>query len=346
MGSPAGPGETSYDAAATRLERAGEWVASVGSLQPSDPNLRRALHAGIAIVTVFGVGLGVFGVLGEWPDVDWTFRPGWLALGTVGLAAVLLADCEIWRRLLLALGPKLPARKATAIWLVSGLGRYVPAAALLPLLRVALSEREGVPKRICLASVIYEMALFFTAALLLGAYFLIELPDLQGYWQRFLVLAFPLVALIGLHPRIFHSVADASLQRLGRPSLPLSLPGVRVFEFVALYAVTFVAAGLSVFALANLIYPVAAADLITFVGAFAVATALSVLAFFLPGGVVARELGLAIALSPVMPAAPAVAVAVLARVVQILLELLMAGASQLSVRWRTAPPAFSSESGS
>jgi uncharacterized membrane protein YbhN (UPF0104 family) len=91
---------------------------------------------------------------------------------------------------------------------------------------------------------------------------------------------------------------------------------------------------------------VAASDLITFVGAFAVATVLSVLVFFLPGGVVARELGLAVALSPVMPVAPAVAVAVLARVVQILLELMMAGASQLSVRWRTAPPAFSSESGS
>jgi hypothetical protein len=160
--------------------------------------------------------------------------------------------------LLLALGPKLPARKATAIWLVSGLGRYVPAAAVLPLLRVGLSEREGVPKRICLASVVYEMALFFTAALLLGAYFLIELPDLQGYWLPFLVLVCPLVALIGVHPRIFHSVAHASLQRLGRPSLPLSLPEVKVLEFVALHAVTFVAAGLSVFALAHLIYPVAA----------------------------------------------------------------------------------------
>jgi hypothetical protein len=77
------------------------------------------------------------------------------------------------------------------------------------------------------------------------------------------------------------------------------LPEVKVLEFVALYAVTFVAAGLSVFALAHLIYPVAAADLITFVGAFAVATVLSVLAFFLPGRVVARELGLAVALSPV-----------------------------------------------
>ena len=68
------------------------------------------------------------------------------------------------------------------------------------------------------------------------------------------------------------------------------------------------------------------------VGAFAVGTALSLIAFVLPGGVVAREAGLALALSPVMPAAPAIAVAVLARIVQLVLELLGAVIAPLFAR--------------
>ena len=327
----------------TRLQRAGDLAARLGSLQPSDPNFRRGLHAGIAIVLILGLGLAVFGAVGKWPDVDWTFRPAWLAVGVIGMTIFLIANGEIWRRLLHALGPELAPRPAMAIWFTSNLGRYVPAAALLPLLRVAMAEREGVPKRICLASVVYEVALFFVASLLLGAYFVIDLPALQGHWQRFLVMVLPLVGLIALHPRVFHTFADAALERLGRARLPLSLPAGRVLEFVAMFAATFVIAGLAVYALAKLVYPVTGDDLVTFIGAFAVGTALSVLAFFLPGGVVARELGLALALAPVMPTAPAIAIAVLVRIAQISLELALVGLTQLLVRAgtsesETAPP--------
>lgn len=307
-------------------------AARVGSLQPADPNLRRGLHIGIGVVIALSIGLVAFASAGDLPEVDWRFRPVGLVLAVSGLAIFLVANSEIWRRLLLALGPYLGPRRARAIWFTSGLGRYVPTSLLMPLLRAAMSEREGVPKRICLASVAYEMALFLTAALILGAYFVIDLPDLQGAPGRFLVLVLPVIALVALHPRVFHTLADRVLERLGRAKLPLSLPFGRVLVFVGLYALTYVVAGLSLYALAQSVYPVGASDLVTVVGSFAVGTALSIIAFVLPGGLVAREAGIALALSPVMPTAPAVAVAVLARIVQLGLELLLAVITPLLAR--------------
>src|SRR5215207_5770932 len=52
----------------SKLERARDLAARASSLQPSDPSLRRGLHAGIAIVLVLGVGLAVVAALGDFPD--------------------------------------------------------------------------------------------------------------------------------------------------------------------------------------------------------------------------------------------------------------------------------------
>src|SRR5918996_6396185 len=165
--------------AQSKLERAGDLAARATSLQPSDPNLRRGLHAAIAIVVVLGVGLAVVAGAGDFPDVDWRFRPLALLLSIAAFTLYLFGSAEIWRRILGALGHDLPRTRSNAIWFSSGLGRYVPTAVLLPVLRMAMAEREGVPKRITLASVAYELPLFLTGSVLISAYFVITLPDLE-----------------------------------------------------------------------------------------------------------------------------------------------------------------------
>lgn len=317
---------------ATRLERAGHLAARHGSLQPSDPRVRRGLHIGIGIVVALSVGLAALVALGDLGDVDWRFRPFGLAAVIVGFAVCLVWHAEIWRRILTALGHDVSFRRSYAIWFTSGLGRYVPTGLLLPVLRVAMTERVGVPKRVSLASMVYEGCFVLTGALILAAYFVVDLPELQGEPGRFLVLAIPVIALIVLQPRIFHPLSDRVLTRLGRDRLPAVLSSARVLEFVVLYALSYVVAGLSVYGLAQIFYPVGAEDLFICVGAFAVGTALSLIAFALPGGLIAREAGLAVALSPVMPAGPAIAIAVMARIVQLALELVGAVVAPLLAR--------------
>jgi glycosyltransferase 2 family protein len=310
---PSGPGPT-------RLHRAGELAARVGSLQPADPTARRALHVVVGIVVVLGVALAVIAGLGDFPEINWRFRPFALALAVIGTAGFLVASAEIWRRLLRALGQELRPLPAQEIWFVSGLGRYVPTALLLPMLRVAMCNRDGVPGRVTSASLVYEISLLVTANVVLGAYFVITLDDLAGDWQRWIVLAIPVIALIGLQPRFFHSFADRVLKRMGREPLPISLPGRRVLEFAAVYVVAMVVLGLAVYCLGQSVYPLGADYLPTVIGSLAVGTGLSMVAFIIPGGLGAREAGMAVALGSVMPAAPAVALAVLSRLLQLGLE--------------------------
>jgi uncharacterized membrane protein YbhN (UPF0104 family) len=320
----------------TKLERAGELAAQASSLRPADPNVRRALHAGIAIMVVLGVSFAVVAALGDFPDVTWRFRPVTLVLAILGTTIFLAANAEIWRRLLRALGPELRPLRAQAVWSASALARYVPTAALLPVVRMALSERQGAAKRITFASLVYETALILVASVIVGAYFVITLPDLAAKSSRFLVLVVPVLAVIVLQPRIFHRVADNTLRRLGRAPLPVALDGWRILVFLGLYLVSLLVAGLSLFALAQSFHPVDLSDLPTVIGAFAVATLFSFLAFILPGGLLAREAAMTLALSPIMPTAPALGIAVLCRVLQLAIEVGIAITSPLLARAQDA----------
>jgi len=299
--------------------------------------MRRGIHIAIALMVLLGVGLAVWGSLNEFPAVDWRWQPVTLALGTLGVATFLVLNAELWRRLLRALGPELAPLPATTIWFVSGLGRFVPTSLLTPMIRTAMAEREGVPKRITVVSVAYEIALSLCGALVVAAYFIVDLPDLQGDWPRFLAIGLPVIGVIILQPGIFHRLTARALERLGRRPVHQALPPGRIFEFLGLYALVYVLAGLSTFALGQSIYPMGADDIVTVLGAFAVGTTIGIVAFVVPAGLVAREAGLAVALSPIMPTAPAVAIAVLSRVVQIAMEVLLATVTQIEVRRRGYP---------
>jgi hypothetical protein len=316
----------------SRLERIGTFAARASSLRPADSRVRRGLHAAVATVVVASAAFAIVAAIGDFPSVSWRFRPLALGLSLVGFAISLIAAAELWRRILATLGSNLDPRRSTAIWFVSGLGRYAPTSLLLPVLRAAGAEREGVPGRVTLASMAYEVGLSSTAAMIIGAYFVVDLPDLSNSPGRFLILALPIVAFVVMQPRFFHTFADKALARLGREPLPISLSAAKVLQFVALYAATYVIAGLSLYALAQSIYPVGVDDLVVVVGAFSVGTALALLAVALPGGLVAREAGVALALSPVMPTAAAIAIAVLSRIVQVALELTGAAIAPIFAR--------------
>jgi hypothetical protein len=327
------PDVTTVPADLTRFERVGQFAARAGGLRPADPNVRRGLYAGIAIVLVLGVVLALLSALERFPEIEWRFRPGWIAITVASFTIYLFAAAEIWRRLLHRLGPELRARPARAIWFTSALGRYVPTALLMPVMRMAMAEREGAAKRVTLVSVIYEIALLLTGALVVGAYFIIDLPDLAGETTRYAVLAVPVLAIVGLHPAIFHRLTDRVLDRFGRAPLPASLGLWALLRFLALYCGIYLLAGVGLYGICESVYPAtAAADLVTVIGAFAVGTAASLLAFVFPGGLVAREAATAVALSPVMPTAPAIAAAVLVRILQIGLEVVFAVITQARVR--------------
>jgi hypothetical protein len=322
----------------TALERAGELAARASSLRPEDPRLRHGLYVTVSAIVVGSATLAITSTVHKLPHLRWRLSVSWLLLAIATFAAVQLVNAELWRRLLASLGHRMPARRSTAIWCTSVLGRYVPSSIAMPMVRVAMAERAGAPKRVCLASIVYEQALALTAALLVGSYFVVHVSALRGTPFRFAVLLLPVAALALLHPRVFHRTANFLLVRLGRATLPRVLPARLVLSYLTGYCLTFVLAGLGLYALMESLYPVSPDALAVAIGAFGFATTVAVLAFVLPGGLAAREAGLAVALAPAIPTGPAIAAAILVRIIQLGLELVLATVTPILGRTTQALP--------
>src|SRR5439155_9503550 len=132
-------------------------AASIGQVSPKHPAARFALQWGIAAV-IFG--FLIWFVVRQWsklPDFHWRFAPGWLAVSAVAVASFYFLQGEYWRVILHALGEDIPSRKGRSVWGKSILARYVPTNALMVVGRVVMAERYGVTRRVCLASIVYEL---------------------------------------------------------------------------------------------------------------------------------------------------------------------------------------------
>jgi glycosyltransferase 2 family protein len=315
----------------TFLERIGAAGASATSMSGGSRG-QRALMIGLAALIV---GCLVAAIVSQWSklsDIQWRFAPGWLALSLAALVVFQFVHATLWVLILRALGTPIQATRGRAVWSLTLLARYVPTNIALAVSRMALAEREGVPKRITGASIVYELGFTFGGAAALGAYFVVTLPDLSDQPLRWLALAAPVLSLVALDPAIFHRFANAALTRLGRATLPLSLSRARVFGFFAAFAASFLIAGFAVYAFAEAIHGVGGDDIPTTIGAYSVGFAASVVAFVLPGGLGAREGAMAAALSPALPLAAAIAVAVGIRFAQMGIEVLYAAITPVLAR--------------
>jgi glycosyltransferase 2 family protein len=313
------------DGEQTLLQRAGTAAAGMGSARPGHPVARFVVQWGIPVL-VFGFLVGF--VLRQWsklPDFDWRFAPGWLVLSAVCVFVFYVAQGELWRVIVHALGQDVEPRPARAIWGKSLIARYVPTNMLMVVGRVIMADRVGVARRVTLASMVYELGLGFGTAVMVGAYFVIELPSLDDEPARYAVLALIPVVLVGLHPRVFGPLANFGLRKLGREALPRTVAFGRVLELALLYVACWATIGLGVYAFASALHPLDASDLPYVAAAYPVAYCVAVLTFIAPSGLGTRDVALATAMTAVLATTVATAIAVGFRIFQTVVELLYVG---------------------
>ena len=307
------------------LHRAGSAAAGVGDLGAGRPRLRAAIQFGlIALVFAF---LAFF-LITQWsklPDYDWRFSPGWLVVGFVCVFVFYVLQPVLWLVILRALGERGDDVQLGSAWAKSMVARYVPTSALLVVGRVVLAERAGITKRVCLASIVYELALGVNAAVIGGAYFFITLPSLEDTPARFLILVVIPIALVGLHPRVFKPVTDWALGKLGREALPRALPYRMVLLLVPAYLVSWALIGIGLFAFASALQSIPVEELPYIAAAYPVAFCVSVVTFIVPSGLGTRDATLATAIDAVLPLTVATAIAVAFRIFQTAVELLWVG---------------------
>jgi hypothetical protein len=316
----------------TFLERIGAAGAAATSLGSGQSRWQRALMIGLALVIAGCLAVAIASQWSKLPDISWRFAPGWLAASLVALVIFQFIHATLWVAILSALGTPIHAMRGRAVWSLTLLARYVPTNIALAVSRMALAEREGVPKRVTGASIVYELGFTFAGAAAVGAYFVVTLPELRDDSVRWLALGAPVLALVALDPAVFHRFADAALRRLGRATLPLSLSRLQVLGFFAAFVASFLVAGFAVYAFAEAIHGVSGDEIPTTIGAYSVGFAASVVAFVLPGGLGAREGAMAAALSPALPLGAALAVAVGIRLAQMAIEVLYAAVTPMLAR--------------
>lgn len=302
---------------------------------PGVRGLRATLWGACALIVIASIAVAATSSWSELRVEDLELRPWWLATAIVTLGAFQLGAALLWRSLVHSLGTPLAFWPAMIAWHASMPARYAPTGLLMPVVRGAMAEPHGVAQRVCLASVVYEIALSIVGSVVVAAGFVLTLPALRDEPARWGILVLPVVALAALHPAIFSRAANAALRRAGRSELPVTIRPGRLLTYALAYAALFVVGGFSLLALVEALHPIGAADAPVVIGAFAAGCALSTIAFVLPGGLGAREAATVVALAPAMATAIAVAIVVAFRLMQIAVEVPLAIAAAAMAR-RTA----------
>jgi hypothetical protein len=310
------------------LHRIGEAGATVGSKPPRSKRVRLAIQLGVALL-VFG--FLVLTVVDQWAEIKDKgvhFHVLWLIPALVVLPIFYSLNAVGWDLILRFLGYRLGAGRAQVAWGQPLLARYVPGSVLYVLGRVLLSERAGVPRRLTVASIVYEQALQATSAILLAAYFLIVHPDLQGQPLRWaILLAIPL-AIVLLHPRVFGPLANRVLRAFGREPLPAAMSLGGVLVVLAFYTLNWGVIAVGIYCVARSVSSISPGDLLLAGAAQAFGYVAALATLVAPAGLGIRDAAFAWAFKPAVPGdsfAVASLVAIVVRGVLTVVEILYVG---------------------
>ncbi|HEX3323617.1 MAG TPA: lysylphosphatidylglycerol synthase domain-containing protein, partial [Solirubrobacterales bacterium] len=307
------------------LHRLGEAGARFGTRPPRSKRVRLAIQLGVAVL-VFG--FLVLTVVNQWAEIKDKgvhFHVLWLIPAFVILPIFYALNAVGWDLILRFLGYRLGAGRAQVAWGQPLLARYVPGSVLYVLGRVLLSERAGVPRRLTIASIVYEQALQATSAIVVAAYFLINHPDLQGQPLRWGVLVLIPLAIALLHPRVFGPIANRVLQAFGREPLPgvISLRGV--FAVLAFYTLNWGVVAVGIWCVARSVSTVSASDILAVGSAQAFGYVAALVTLVAPAGLGVRDAAFAWAVKVATPGnsfAVASLIAIVVRGVLTLVELI------------------------
>lgn len=289
------------------------------------PGLRRFL--GKAVPIVFYVLLAVFLVLylrsvdwAQLAEADWNW--GWVAVATLISLGFRYWGVGIWFYLLRRLGAtglKGSGVTLTYVYAKSWMGRYIPGAATWIIGKVYFASKHGVSKARLGVSGLLEGALQIAATLALALVLLLVDPRTHQLdpWLIALMVAAFVGCVVCLIPQVFVWLIGLALRVLRRKPLDDDVrPGLgTVLGGAGLYVAGAILSGSAYYFITLAVYPsLKGTDAAFVIGAASMASAISMLAVFAPGGLGVREGVQALLLSIVMPVPIALVVVVVTRV--------------------------------
>ncbi|HZO06200.1 MAG TPA: lysylphosphatidylglycerol synthase domain-containing protein [Solirubrobacterales bacterium] len=283
------------------LHRIGEAGARVGSRPPRSRRVRLALQIGLAVL-IFG--FLVLTVIDQWSEIKEEgvhFHVGWLAPALVILPFFYVFSAYGWDLILRFMGVRIGFGRAQVAWGQPLLARYVPGSVLYVLGRVVLSERAGIPRRMTIASIVYEQAISATSAVVVASYFIINHPDLEGEPWRWAVLLMIPLAIVILQPRVFGPLANKALRAFGREPLPAVVPLHGVLLLVLYYSLNWIVVAFGIYCVARSVTYIPFDDILLVGSAQAIGYFAALVTLVAPAGLGVRDAAFAWGLKAALP---------------------------------------------
>ncbi|HVW45837.1 MAG TPA: lysylphosphatidylglycerol synthase domain-containing protein [Solirubrobacterales bacterium] len=283
------------------LHRLGDAGAQFGTKPPRSKGVRLALQVGLAVI-IFG--FLVLTVINDWSDIKSEgvhFHVLWLIPALIILPLYFVLSAYGWDLTLRSLGYRIGFGRAQVAWGQPLLARYVPGSILYVLGRVLLSERAGVPRRISVASIVYEQAISATSAIVVAAYFIIKHPDLQGDPIRWAVLLLIPAAIIILSPQVFRPLSNKALAAFGRDPLPVVIPLREVIALIIYYSLVWVVVAFGIYSVARSVTHIPYSDILLVGSAQAIGYFAALVTLVAPAGLGVRDAAFAWAVKAALP---------------------------------------------
>jgi hypothetical protein len=283
------------------LHRLGDAGAQIGTKPPRSKGVRLALQVGLAVV-IFG--FLVLTVISDWSDIKSEgvhFQVLWLIPALIILPLYFVLSAFGWDLTLRSLGYRIGFGRAQVAWGQPLLARYVPGSILYVLGRVLLSERAGVPRRISVASIVYEQAISATSAVVVAAYFVIKHPELQGDPIRWAVLLLIPLPIVILSPQVFRPLSDRVLRAFGRDPLPVVMPLRDVIGLTIYYSLVWIVVAFGVYSVARSVIHIPYKDILLVGSAQAIGYFAALVTLVAPAGLGVRDGAFAWAVKAALP---------------------------------------------
>lgn len=243
---------------------------------------------------------------------EWHFSPVPLSLSLVALLMAQGLAGACWHLIFHVLGTTTSLRASYRALLLGQLAKYVPGKVLTLVARVHLMKAVGVRGETTLAAQVIEVAALCVSGVAVGAVFGLGSPQLlsnKGFHGLLLVVP---LGLMAMHPVVLQRPVAFAARKLGRRAVRLRVAYGSLLAITFCYAFVWIAFGIGVYCLSAAV-SAAPGHLWTYVGAYALAWVAGFVSFLTPAGLGVREAAFAALLSPQLGAAPAIALALLAR---------------------------------
>jgi glycosyltransferase 2 family protein len=278
-------------------------------------------------VVVIAVGIGAYEIEKEWNQVHH-------ALGQIGLLAsfeallallvMQFATLRQWQALLAGLGSPIRTTTAGRIFFIGQLGKYIPGSVWPVLTQMELGARANVPRPRSAGASVLTMVLSLASGLLVAAATLPFAHYSADYDWVFILVP---VILVCLYPRVLNPLLNWLFKLTKRPGLDQPVTLTMLGKALAWSFLAWIANGVQIWILAEKLGAPAGRTVLLALGGYAFAWCVGFVIVIDPAGAGIREVLLVAALSPVLGAGPAFAVALVSRAVNTISDLLVAGAA-------------------